>query len=199
MVNAADLEDRFRFRTRPGADLSGVRLIDTGDVLNADTIQTTGAEAFWVGGPVKLQGEYMWNKVDRTVAALPDFSGSGGYVSALWNVTGETWGYKGGVPTTPLPNEPELGMWQVGLRYDTMDLDDGILRPGATPTSAPIVAGILGGKMDTWTAGINWYWRSNFKVMMNYVKVDSSRYSSSARRFIDDNPNILEARLQFYW
>ena len=79
------------------------------------------------------------------------------------------------MPTTPLPNEPGRGMWQVGLRYDSIDLDDGALRPGATPTAAPIVDGILGGEMDSWTVGVNWYWRSNFKFMLNYVKVDSSQ------------------------
>ena len=197
--NGANIDNAFRFRARPGADLSGVRLIDTGNVLNADGIQTLGAEAFWVGGPVKVQAEYMKTEADRNLGTLADFSGTGGYVSALWNVTGETWGYKSGVPTTPLPNEPELGMWQVGLRYDTMDLDDGSLLAGATPTSAPIVAGILGGQSDIWTAGINWYWRSNFKFMMNYVKVDSNKYNSALRRALDDNPNIIEGRLQFYW
>ncbi|MCY7355713.1 MAG: OprO/OprP family phosphate-selective porin [Lysobacter sp.] len=197
--NGLNIDNAYRFRTRPGADLAGTRLVDTGNVLNADRITTAGAEAFWVGGPVKLQGEFMKTEADRTQSVLPDFSGSGGYVSALWNVTGETWGYKSGVPTTPLPNEPESGMWQLGLRYDTIDLDDGGLRAGVTPTSAPIVDGILGGQMDTWTAGINWYWRSNFKFMMNYVKVDSSRYISTARRVVDDSPNILEARVQFYW
>lgn len=197
--NGVNIYNAFRFRARPDADLAGVRLIDTSNVLNADKIATTGAEVFWVGGPVKLQGEYMRTEADRTQTALPGFSGTGGYVSALWNVTGESWGYKSGVVTTPLPDQPDSGMWQLGLRYDTMDLDDGSLRAGATPTSAPIVDGILGGQSDTWTAGINWYWRSNFKFMMNYVKVNSSRYSSSARRFVDDDPNIIEARLQFYW
>jgi phosphate-selective porin OprO/OprP len=69
-------------------------------------------------------------------------------------------------------------MWQLGLRYDTMDLND---------------AGVLGGKMDTITAGVNWYWRSNFKFMVNYVK------ASSDRRGISDDPGIIEARAQFYW
>ena len=67
-------------------------------------------------------------------------------------------------------------MWQVGLRYDTIDLNDGTVIPGATPTAASRIDGVLGGEMDTWTVGVNWYWRSNFKFMLNYVKVDSSRY-----------------------
>src|SRR3546814_18690252 len=79
-----------------------------------------------------------------------------GYIQGLWNLTGETWGYKGGVPTTPLPDQPGSGMWQLGLRYDTIDLNDGAVE---------------GGKMNTWTAGVNWYWRSNFKFALNYVKI----------------------------
>jgi phosphate-selective porin OprO/OprP len=61
---------------------------------------------------------------------------------------------------------------------------------------------------------VNWYVRSNFKLMLNYVKADSSRYFgrtsatyandaiNNNRTFnavIDDNPDILEARVQFYW
>ncbi|KLD70144.1 porin, partial [Xanthomonas hyacinthi DSM 19077] len=69
----------------------------------------------------------------------------------------------------------------------------------ARPTGAPLVDGVLGGKMSTWTVGANWYWRSNFKLALNYVMVDSSRYSSATRGNVSDKPNILEARAQFYW
>jgi phosphate-selective porin OprO/OprP len=156
----------------------------------------------------------MKSTTERYRTGVDDFSGSAGYVSAVWNITGENFGYKAGVPTTPLPNNPGSGMWQVGLRYDTIDLNDGSLVPGATPTSAPVVNGVLGGEMDTLTLGVNWYLRSNFKLMLNYVKVDSSRYIgrtsatyandaiNNNRTFnavVDDSPNILEARVQFYW
>jgi phosphate-selective porin OprO/OprP len=170
--------DTVRLRARPDADLATARLIDTGNMLDTDRIKTLGLEGMWVTGPFKLQGEYMESDVNRYGVGSQDFKGTGGYVSGLWNITGETWGYKGGTPTTPLPNEPASGMWQVGLRYDTMDLND---------------SGVLGGKMDTWTAGVNWYWRSNFKFMLNYVKVNSSRQG------VDDDPNIFEARAQFYF
>ncbi len=169
--------DTLRLRVRPDADLSN-RLIDTGNLTDTDRISTTGVEGMWVQGPVKVQAEYMSSKVSRYRTGSSDFTGTGGYVSGLWNITGETWGYKGGTSSTPLPDNPAAGMWQAGLRYDTMDLDD---------------SGVLGGKMDTITAGVNWYWRSNFKFMLNYVKV------SSDRRGISDDPGIIEARAQFYW
>jgi phosphate-selective porin OprO/OprP len=176
--------DTLRLRVRPDADFAN-RLIDTGSsgILNADRTSTVGLESFWVSGPVKLQAEYMMNTVDRYdtgFASQPggDFDSNGGYISGVWNITGETWSNKGGVPGTSGPENPARGMWQAGLRYDTMDLDDGAIE---------------GGKMSTWTVGVNYYWRSNFKFMVDYVKVDSERGG------VDDNPGIVEARAQLFW
>lgn len=174
--------DSIRIRARPDADLSN-RLIDTGTFSNADRVSTIGLESFWVSGPFKVQGEYMQSTVDRysdglTTQSSGKFKGTGGYVSGLWNLTGETWSYKNGTPGTPLPNEPASGMWQLGLRYDTLDLDDGAVQ---------------GGNMDVWTAGVNYYWRSNFKFAVDYAKATSDRAG------VSDDPNIVEARAQFYW
>lgn len=174
--------DTIRLRARPDSDLSN-RIVDAGNFTNADRVSTLGLESFYVSGPFKIQGEYMRTEVDRysdglTTQPGKKFKSDGGYVSALWNVTGETWGYKGGTPTTPLPDEPASGMWQLGLRYDTLDLNDG---------------GILGGKLETVTAGVNWYWRSNFKFAVNYVAATSDRNN------VNDDPNITEVRAQLYW
>lgn len=169
--------DEVRLRTRPQADLAGVRLVDTGVFENAEQLATTGLESFWVHGPFKLQGEYMQAHIQR--AGRADFSANGAYLSALWNVSGETWQYKSsGVPSTTKPANPAIGRWQLGLRYDHVDLDD---------------ADIRGGRMHTLTAGINWYWRNNFKFMLNYVAVRSERNA------VEDHPDIISARVQLYW
>ena len=177
-VNLDTDADTLRYRARPDADLATERLIDTGNLTNTDRLSTVGLESFWVHGPFKLQGEYMHSNVERYGTGAQDFTGTAGYVSGVWNISGETWGYKAGTPTTPLPENPGSGMWQLGLRYDTMDLNDNV---------------VLGGKMNTITAGVNYYWRSNFKFMLNYVMADSTKAG------IDDNPNIVEARVQFYF
>jgi phosphate-selective porin OprO/OprP len=177
--------DGIRLRARPMADIVPTRFVDTGGSLTsagslnnrADRMSNFGVEGLWVKGPFKLQGEYMRANVERT-DGLDDFSGNGYYVSGLWNITGETWGYKAGVPTTGLPDDPAKGMWQLGLRYDTIDLTDGA---------------VVGGEMDSITAGVNWYWRSNFKFMVDYVMVNQEK------GVLEDNPNAIEARLQFYW
>ncbi|MBN6113711.1 OprO/OprP family phosphate-selective porin [Xanthomonas bonasiae] len=195
-VNYDTDADTLRLRARPDADLASVRLVDSGNLTNTDRIGVIGGEAMWVTGPFKTQAEYYNAKVER-YGSSDNYSSDGWYLSGVWNITGETWGYKAGVPTTPLPNEPASGMWQLGVRYDSIDLNDGDLI--ARPVGAPLVDGVLGGKMSTWTVGANWYWRSNFKLALNYVMVDSSKYSSTTRGNVSDKPNILEARAQFYW
>jgi phosphate-selective porin OprO/OprP len=92
-VGANNLVDTQRWRARPQADLSGTRLIDTGNLALADKVATTGVEAFWVHGPLKLQGEYMRSTTSRG-GAFSDFTGTGAYVSAVWNVR---------PPTSPAP------------------------------------------------------------------------------------------------
>ena len=177
--------DGIRLRARPMADMVGTRFVDTGSSRTSasslnnrtDRASIVGVESLWVRGPFKLQAEYMATDVTRT-DGLDDFSGDGYYVSGLWNVTGETWGYKAGVPTTGLPDDPAKGLWQLGLRYDAIDLTDGA---------------VIGGEMDSITAGVNWYWRSNFKFMLNYVMVNQEK------GVLEDNPDVIEARLQFYW
>jgi phosphate-selective porin OprO/OprP len=169
--------DVLRLRARPMADMVGTRFVDTGNLRASDRSSNIGVEGLWVTGPFKLQAEYMNIDVKR-YGSFDDFSGDGYYVSGLWNVTGETWGYKAGVPTTGLPDDPSKGMWQLGLRYDTIDLTDGA---------------IVGGEMDSITAGVNWYWRSNFKFMLNYVMVNQEK------GLLEDNPDVIEARAQFYW
>jgi phosphate-selective porin OprO and OprP len=171
--------DVIRLRARPMADMVGTRFVDTGSsgLNRSDRASFVGVEGLWIRGPFKLQGEYMTTDVKRYGGA-DDFNGDGYYVSGLWNITGETWGYKAGVPTTGLPDDPAKGLWQLGLRYDTIDLTDGA---------------VVGGEMDSITAGVNWYWRSNFKFMLDYVMVNQEK------GVLEDNPNAIEARLQFYW
>ena len=189
--------DLLRLRARPNADLATVRLVDSGDLKDTDRLSTIGAEAMYVRGPFKAQGEYYSSKAKRY--DHDNYSTDGYYISGVWNVTGETWGYKGGTPSLGLPDEPGRGMWQLGARFDHIDLNDGGLKAPAVVGGTPLVDGVLGGKMDIWTVGANWYWRSNFKASLNYVMVDSNKYASASKKFVSDKPDILEARLQFFW
>lgn len=172
-------DDSLRLRARPNADLSAVRLVDSGTLPDADRVATTGLEAMWIAGPVKLQGEYFLARADRIGSS--GYDAGGGYASAMWNPGGTSWGYRGGLPRTTVGDG---GLWQLGLRYDQLDLDDGAVR---------------GGRMDAWTVGMNWYWRSNAKLMLNYVDVASRRTDAVSGLRIHDDPSIVEARVQLHW
>jgi phosphate-selective porin OprO and OprP len=191
-ISANDFDtdaDTLRLRVRPDADLATARLVDTGDLRNADRQRTIGIEGAYVHGPLKIQAEYLQSQVDRydtPFSSQPgdSFTGNSWYVYGLWNITGETWTYKAGTPVTPYPNAPASGMWQVAARYDSTDLNDDI---------------VFGGEEQNLTLGVNWYWRANFKFMANYVKVESEKFNRALGRDVSDNPNIIEARAQFYW
>ncbi|MBD8527726.1 OprO/OprP family phosphate-selective porin [Pseudomarimonas arenosa] len=172
--------DTERLRARPGADLATVRLIDSGTLTNTDALNGYGLEGLWVQGPWKLQTEFLSGTIDRYDAPGvegADYDADAWYVSGVWNITGEGWGYKAGTPT-PSTHDNALGVWQVGLRYDAADLDDGAVR---------------GGDAEHVTLGVNWYWRKNFRLSLNYVDVQSDR------RGVSDDPSITEARIQLYW
>jgi phosphate-selective porin OprO/OprP len=47
-----------------------------------------------------------------------------------------------------------LGAWQVGVRYNYLDLND---------------SGINGGILHNVTAGVNWFLNPNMKVQYNYI------------------------------
>lgn len=181
--------DTLRLRVRPDADLATVRLIDTGELRNADRQRTLGFESVYVQGPFKVQAEWMRSQVSRyptssVAQSGKDFVATSWYVHGIWNISGETWTYKAGLPVTGQPDDPASGMWQLGLRYDHTDLND-------DP--------VLGGTGQNLTVGVNWYWRSHFKFMLNYVAAASEKFNRAQARELSDDPNIVEARVQFHW
>lgn len=176
-------DDGVRLRARPNADLADIRLLDTGVMPDAHRQATVGAEAMWVQGPVKVQAEWFESTVERRVNR--DFDASGGYASVLWQPGGQTWGYRDGVPRAPGADSP-AGLWQLGLRYDRLDLDD----PGA---------GIAGGTMDVWTAGVNWYHGEHLKLALNYVDASTRRDAGAPAGWLAIDPASIQARVQLAW
>jgi phosphate-selective porin OprO/OprP len=92
----------------------------------------------------------------------------GGYAQVLYFLTGESFHYnkKSAVfeRTTPYENFflvrdgqgghcCGLGAWQIGARYNYLDLND---------------QNLDGGILHNLTAGVNWYWNPNMKMQFNY-------------------------------
>lgn len=170
------LGDRFSFSARPQADIVSVNGISA-SLTDARDTTIGGLEAVWFDGPVKLMGEYMASRTRRH--GQPAYDTDGWYVSALYTLGPEKYGYRSGLYTTSMPEDPVRGLWQLGLRYDHLDANDDA---------------VLGGVQKALTLGVNWYIRSNFRLSANYVKVDSER--SQFGVLIQNRPDILELRGQ---
>ena len=164
--------DQARYRTRmslrngPGA-LNPVVADTAGFACSQqDFLQ---AEAALNHGPLCVQAEYLaaWNQ--DVIGNYGAFNGvplgtelvHGGYAEVLYFLTGEHREYerKAGAFGRVKPRENfswngGAGAWQVGARYSHLDLNGD---------------GLLGGRVDDLTIGLNWYLNPNLKFQGNYV------------------------------
>lgn len=162
-----------RWRAKPEAALTAVRLVDSGTLTRVDRIERTGLEALWIHGPWSVQGEYLHQETTRDLG-LPSYSADGAYVFGSWFATGESRGYSGGNVANPKP-KGRYGAVELLARYSRIDLDSD---------------GIAGGRQSDWTLGANWYLTQYFKFQANYVKTDATRGAFSA------DPSVFELRAQ---
>ncbi len=111
-------------------------------------------------GSLGLQGEYVqaWVKsVERNDPSL-----NGWYVQGSYFITGESRPYTGTLFDRLKPKHNFLdggsGAWEIAARYARADLSEG------TETGLGVLA--------AFTAGLNWYWNPNVRLMFNYTRAD---------------------------
>ncbi|MBO9716855.1 MAG: porin [Pseudoxanthomonas sp.] len=161
-----------RFRARPDAGLTDVRLVDTG-ALASEAIDRIGLEAAWRDGPLLLLAEALRGH-NKAPAGQADFTGHGWYALASWVLTGETRPYANAAFGNIRPAR-ETGAVDVQLRYAELDLDDGAIN---------------GGRQRDWALGANWYWGRHLKLQANYAWLRTERAGASL------DPQVIEARVQ---
>ncbi|MDH5822790.1 porin [Luteimonas sp. RD2P54] len=172
--DGARMPASVRWRAKPEAALTSVRLVDSGALPGVDAIDRQGLELLWIAGPWSVQGEYLRQSTSLE-GALPTYSTDGYYVFASWVLTGESRGYSGGGASNPKPTG-RLGALELLARYSHLDLDDG---------------DIAGGSQRNRTLGANWYLGKHFKFQLNYIDVRAERGTATA------DPDIVEMRTQF--
>jgi len=175
--NDAEPGTRLRIRARP-------EIHDTFRVLglrtyDADYYWQWGAEAAAVYGPASVQAEYIATYINNDTQPDPYLWGC--YVYASYFLTGENRVYERhhGAFGRVKPNENfwwvngpcpiGLGAWELALRWSYLDFDDS----GITPEVDFNGEGTTG---ELWnlTAGVNWYWTPQARMMFNYVHSDLS-------------------------
>ncbi|THD79433.1 MAG: porin [Phenylobacterium sp.] len=170
------------FSDTPEIRVDATKLINTGNIP-ARHAETLGGEFAAQRENLLLQAEYQRLGVQRADGiADPHFSGY--YVEGTWLLTGETRAYN--VQTAAFDAPPVThpfsfghggwGAWELGVRYSDSDLN---YQPGAAGT-LETGASIRGGEEKNLTAGINWYWNSLARVMLDYQRVRISRLSPAS-------------------
>lgn len=178
---------QFNSQINPANQGANIRIRSRGDLRNAvSTLDPNYADTgnFFVEGqtlinpevavqlgPLVLQSEYVASFLQgaRAFQTAPTLLGNdgnlfmqGGYVQALYFLTGESRSYnrQSGVFGRTIPKENlkfsdcKYGAWQVGTRFDWLDLNSGQ---------------VSGGRNQNVTVGLNWWLNPNMRFMLNYV------------------------------
>jgi phosphate-selective porin OprO/OprP len=165
--NTARYRTRASLRNGPGA--LNPLMADTGN-FHCTQEDFLAGEVAMNYGPFCFQAEYLgaWNQ--NSVGNFGAFAGvplgttfvHGGYAEVLLFLTGESRAYeheRGAFGRVKPKQNFEwkgcgCGAWQIGARVAHLDLDGD---------------GLLGGKVDDATLGLNWFLNPNMKFQWNYV------------------------------
>ncbi|MGH9340982.1 MAG: OprO/OprP family phosphate-selective porin [Acidobacteriota bacterium] len=169
-------DNLVRFRQRPEVHLSP-RFVDT-ESLPAESDDRIAAEAALLFGPASVQGEYFHVVLDRPAGTGDSFNAY--YIQGSLVLTGEHRSYSnssgafGSVRPRSnfLSGSGNSGAWELAVRYSHLDLTDET---------------IMGGKLDDFTLGLNWYLNPNARIMWNYVSSDRDGLGAA---------NIFQMRFQ---
>ncbi|MCF6345885.1 MAG: OprO/OprP family phosphate-selective porin [Thiomicrorhabdus sp.] len=173
----SDLDQELRIRTLPESEITSETFVNTKRMKNVDSQVIHGIEAILATGPVTLQGEYIATSVSR-FGDKQDENFDGGYLSASWLINGKQRPYSTRSGSFGAVNVGRAQrVWEVAIRRSYIDLNS---RTGS----------IAGGIQTNTTFALNWYQNENVRIMLNYIDIDTRR------KMKDDNPSILQIRLQ---
>ena len=163
----------FTYRTRDAirSGLSADWPVPASISLFGDETQSLNTELVAVAGPWTVQSEYIivgTQNAQRTLAdpSVGNVAYQNMYVQVLYYLTGEHDEYnkKTAVFERVKPHSnfslnrckgaTGIGAWQIGARYNYLDLND---------------KGLNGGILNNLTVGLNWFWNPNMKWQFNYI------------------------------
>lgn len=163
-IRYTDAKQGLKYGSRPETG-NAPRFVDTGkDVFAAESSTLYNWEAGWRSGPYWLMAEYSDNHIDAPSVGNPNFTGY--HISGTWSLSGEMRPYlkSSGVfrdlPIAQNVNQGGWGAWEVGLRFSSIDLTEGLIE---------------GGEMDIATAQINWWATKSLMVSANYRRTWTDR------------------------
>ena len=178
----------FRYRARP-LNGRGSRWVEAGSGA-ANTTESDISYGFEVAGQWNAFGftaEYITLEGESTTGA--EIESDGYYIDLNWSLTGEPRAYRGNQgsfgPTVPrhAMGEGGWGHWDVGARYDFIDLTD-------------VDVGTNRGEQSAWAVAVNWVPVDHFRFMLNYAVSEADRTGPAATAG-DAEAEVITLRSQF--
>jgi len=155
-----DEQDFLRYRGRPGSHVTDF-YVDSGE-FEADYALHLGLEALWQGDKLTVLGEYAKARVSANKVGNPRFDGF--YVTASYLFNGELRPYNTMVRfSRRVKPGGGWGAFEPFVRFGRVDLDD---------------AGIRGGSMEKWYAGLNWWATRRWKMSVGYGDIELDRFGA---------------------
>ena len=160
----AEVPGSFRYSTRSLISINRKKYLDTDDITKVDHAMLGGLEfaAYYKG--LRMQSEYITNKVTLKEGGVEKFGGF--YVYGTWLMFGGKHNYDvaSGEFTQPSRGK-KWGDLELALRYDYIDLNSR-------------QESVMGGAADGYTIGLNWHANENVKIMLNYAILNHDRYAN---------------------
>ncbi len=161
-----DANEGLRYSTEPEFNKAPLYVDASvgGTPFAADSAMLYQLEASWRKGPYWLAAEYVSNDVDAPALGDPHFSGY--HVTASWILTGEMREYRkktgilGPVPIARSAYQGGKGAWELGVRWSSLDLTDGL---------------VDGGELDILSLGLTWWLNPFFHINANYRYIESEQ------------------------
>jgi phosphate-selective porin OprO and OprP len=170
--------------------------------------ETWNFEAAYIYGPFGVVAEYAdvsARRANSTTIVNPtaarEFSFSGGYIDAFWQLTGENRIIRQGEIRRMVPRKSIVeggpGLWQLGARYEVLDLKDG----NGLCFGTGVVVGaraVCGGVYNTVGAVVNWQPVEFIKVTGQYATTSvRGGINTSATNRRDGTVDVWQTRVQF--
>ena len=172
---SASIRDRQNknFQIKESAEVHTADNIIRSARFDADKSHLSGFELAWQYQSVKLQSEFISEKIEPVIGQ--DLNYFGYYLQASWFATGEGMRYKKGRFKSIKPTT-NTGALEAVARYSELRLRDHN----------------LGSDSSIVMVGINYYWTKNYKLMMNYLTPEISGNTLHA----NDSGDSISVRIQ---
>ena len=178
--------NKFSYKT---TNFSGLSVVSSTTLDRSDSFKMGILELAAMNGPFSFQSEISRGTVGRSEGNA-DYDVSAYYAQVGWVLTGESRTYKATdgefkrlKPSKNFdPDKGTWGAWEVALRHDGIDLDDGAY---------------TGGEAKRMTLNLNWYLNENMRLLAGYERFyDLNKLKSDDGTDLD-HMDVFQVRAQW--